>query len=197
MASNRTGELADGRGQRLRELLDDRLGRADPFVFELVSLDRERAGRIPQQRGHSDRGGRLEGAVVRARAQGGEELRGRGLERWSERAQHDVSRVNHAVRQPFDRRARLTQGQRVRVDRERGLVAEQVADDDRQHEGQLGLDGGDDDDMGRGREAGLLAAVNDDDRGGLVRGEDRHLLGRVIRCGARQPGRADEHERFG
>ena len=86
-------------------------------------------------------------------------------------------------------------GRAERVDRQRGLVAEQVTDHRGQDEGQPGLHRRHGDDDGSGPEA-LLALGGDHDRGRLVGPEDRHLLGHVVRGRADQAHGADEDERL-
>ena len=92
--------------------------------------------------------------------------------------------------------ARLAQRQRGRVDRQRGLVTEQMArhrgDDERERR------------MHRRHRDGLdrraqprLAVGRDHDRRGLVRAVDRELLADVVGVGAGEPGRADEDQRLG
>ena len=98
-------------------------------------------------------------------------------------------------RRPLDDLARFAQRSRRRVDRERGLVAEQVPDHRRQHERERRIDRRHADDVGGGGEPGL-ALGGDHDRQRLVGPEDRDLLGDVVGGATDETGRAHQDQRL-
>ena len=84
----------------------------------------------------------------------------------------------------------------LRVDGQRGLVAEQVADHRGQHERQPRIGAGTVTTWSAAAEA-LLALRADHDRRRLVGPVDRHLLGDVVGGRADEPGRAHQDQRLG
>ena len=138
----------------------------------------------------------LERAVVDAAAQLVEEAARRRLELLAEPVEHDPARRARRGDHGLDRRPGFAQRPGRRVDRERGLVAEQVAGHRGEHEAERGVHRRDLDRVERGAEA-VVALVDDRDRGRLVRPVDRELLGDVVGVRAGEPGAAHEDERLG
>ena len=158
---DRPGQLLDGLGERRGEVVDHHGRRADLALVDLVGVERDDAEHVAEQRGQAHRGGRLELAVVPAHPQAvevrGPSPRGRAQPRSSASPSTGSTSVSSAAPgarrarrapgrcrrrrgdQALDRGAGLAQGPGQGVDRQRRLVAEQVADHGRQHERQLGV----------------------------------------------------------
>ena len=172
-----------------------RLGRADRAVLDLVHVEGHDADGVAQQRRDAHRGAGLEVAVVAAGAQAVEEGRRRALDGGS-KAGEDVEAVVAGRDRELDRGARLAQRSRRRVDRERGLVAEEVAGHGREHERDVGVHRGHRDGLERGVEP-AFAVGGDHDRRRPVGAVDRDLLGHVVGVRPRQPRRAHQDQRLG
>ena len=97
----------------------------------------------------------------------------------------------------FDAATRGTQRPRRRVDRERGLVPEQVAGERAQHERERRMHRRNRDHLARRALEARLVVVGDHDRQRLVGAVDRDFLRDVVGVGAAQTGRAHEDHRLG
>ena len=191
---DRSGELLDRACQRGGEVVDQRARRGDLAGVAAVALERRVAGQVAQQPAQAHRGGRLEVPVVQTRAQPVVEPLAVRADPGADAAQHVVA-VERLGERHLDQLARLAQRTGRRVDRQRRLVAEQVPDHRREHEGQRRVHRRHGDHRRRGGEA-LVGVGGDDDRGGLVGLVDRHLLGHVVGRAAGQPGRAHQDQRL-
>ena len=189
-----------------RELLDRRVsstvrsatttgGRAERAVLGAVHVEWHDPERVAEHRGEPHRGAGLEMPVVRAVTQPVEKT-GRGTFELDRHFREGVVGPGILGDRAFDRGARLAQRAGRRIDRERGLVAEEMPGHRGQHEREHRVHRRHRDRLERGAEA-VVALRRDHERRSLVRPEDRDLFGDVVGVGAAEPGRADEDEWLG
>ena len=188
------GQLFDGLGQRGGEVLDDHAGRTDLAVVHLVDLERDRVGCIAQQRRHPHRGGGFKAAVVLAGTQGVEEPGAQPAERAVQLGERGVGIGIALGHGSFDGGSGLAHRSSRRVDRERGLVAEEVAHHRGEHERERRVDRRNTERVDRDGTEARLVLVGDGDGCRLVSPIDRQLLGDVVRVRARESGRAHQDE---
>ena len=108
---------------------------------------------------------------------------------------HRIEALSHRLQSVFDCGSDLTQRARRRVDRERGLVREEVTRHRAQHEREGGMHARHEQRLDRRFEA-VLVVVCDDDRRGLVGAVDGELFRDVVGGRAVKAGRAHDDHRF-
>ena len=196
---DRAGQLLDAAGERGGEVVDDDRRRPDLAVLGLVGVERRpsrgrSAAATTAARRSTPRGGRRTAPPRRPsknRCAGRRQsvVAGRGGRR-------PRSTPSPIRRRSLDRRPRLPQRDRLRVDGERRLVAEEVPRHRREHERQRRVRRRHVDHLQGGAEA-TLALGGDHDRRRLVGPVDRHLLGDVVGGRAGEAGGAHEDQRLG
>ena len=181
------------RGERGGEVLHHGARRADLAVLELVGVERAHTGGVPQHRRDPDAGAGLERAVVPSGAQALEESARRWLDRRREPREQVVDGAGDTG---LDRGPGLTQWTGGGVDRERGLVAEEMAGDRGEDEVERRVHRRHRDHLGCGAEAGPARLTRDHDRHPAMRAIDRNLFADVVDVRAFEPRRAHERHRL-